>query len=158
MYTARSDEYAAAKMARTTRLAILGGTLLILVAGTALATQSPRSLSNQPAADDPEGPPSAEALAHARDRLRASNIDVQQLSALAEKYGLGGAIRLLAWADAKGISLAEVRDKRDSGMGWGQIAKEPGLSPGIGSVMGQGGGHGPESAPGLTKEKPAGGE
>jgi hypothetical protein len=43
---------------------------------------------------------------------------------------------------------------RDGGQGWGQTAHDLGLNPGIGSVMGQGGGHGPESAPGLSKDKP----
>jgi hypothetical protein len=40
-----------------------------------------------------------------------------------------------------------------SGMGWGQIAKELGVHPGIGSIMGQGGGHGRENAPGQQKDR-----
>lgn len=36
----------------------------------------------------------------------------------------------------------------DSGMGWGRIAKELGFSPGIGAIMGNGGGHGRDNAPG----------
>jgi hypothetical protein len=144
-------------MARTTRLAIFGGTLLILVAGTALATQSPRNHPQVPAAasNEPEAPPTAEDLAHAVDRLRASGIQgTDQLQALAADYGLGGAVRLLAWADAKGMSVADLRKMRDDGKGWGQIARQLGVNPGLGSVMGQGGGHGPDSAPGRTKEKP----
>jgi hypothetical protein len=135
--------------------------LLILVAGGALAAQAPHSKPQVPAAasQEPEAPPSADELAHAVDRLKASGIDasVDQLSALAADYGLGGAIRLMAWADAKGMSVADLKAMRDD-KGWGQIAKELGLSPGIGSVMGQGGEHGRENAPGQTKEKPAGGD
>jgi hypothetical protein len=148
-------------MRRSTRLAILGGTLLLVLAGTALATQSPHSQPNTPAAasHEPESPPSADALANAVDRLKASGIDAtaDQLSALAADYGLGGAIRLLAWANAGDTSLADLKAMRDDGKGWGQIANELGLNPGIGSVMGQGGGHGHDSAPGLQKPKPAGG-
>jgi hypothetical protein len=151
-------------MARTTRLAILGGTLLILVAGTALATQQPHSRPQGPAAasQEPDAPPSADELAHAVERLKASGIDAStgELSALAADYGLGGAIRLLAWAEAntQNISLADLQAMRDDGQGWGQIANELGLNPGIGSVMGQGGEHGPENAPGQAKPKPAGGD
>ena len=36
-------------------------------------------------------------------------------------------------------------------MGWVQIAKELGVHPGLGSIMGQGGGHGRENAPGQQK-------
>jgi hypothetical protein len=149
-------------MTRSTRLAILGGTLLLLVAGTALATQTPHQQPSTPAAasHEPEAPPSADELANAVDRLKASGIDAtaDQLGALAADYGLGGAIRLLAWADAKGMSVADLQAMRDNDEGWGQIATELGLNPGIGSVMGQGGGHGRDSAPGLQKPKPAGGD
>ena len=114
-------------MARSTRLAILGGTLLLVVAGTALATQTSHPQPNTPAAasHEPESPPSADDLANAVDRLKASGIDATagQLSELAADYGLGGAIRLLAWADAKGISLSDLKARRDDGNGWGQIAK-----------------------------------
>jgi hypothetical protein len=90
------------------------------------------------------------------DRLHASGIDATsaQLGALAKDYGLGGAVRLLAWADASGKSLDELESMRDSGKGWGQMANELGLNPGIGSIMGQGGEHGRENAPGQTKDKP----
>jgi hypothetical protein len=40
-------------------------------------------------------------------------------------------------------------------MGWGQIAKDLGVSPGIGSIMGNGGGHGRDGAPGQNKGKGA---
>ena len=55
--------------------------------------------------------------------------------------------------------MGKIRAMRDgdgtegSGMGWGQIAKELGVHPGIGSIMGQGGGHGRENAPGQQKDR-----
>ncbi len=85
-----------------------------------------------------------------------------QLQSLAADYGLGGAVRLLAWADATDMSLADLRAMRDEGAGWGQMALELGVSPGIGSIMGNGaeaaGGHGRDSAPGQQKPKPDGGD
>jgi hypothetical protein len=153
-------------MTRSTRLAILGGTLLILVAGTALGTQVLRPARQGPltaSQEEPDAPPTADALAHAVDRLAASDIDVtaEELSALAADYGLGGAIRLLSWVgpDASGMSLADLRALRDDGAGWGQIAKDHDVSPGIGSIMGNGGGGGgSKDAPGQQKPKPAGGD
>ncbi len=147
-------------MARTTRIAILIGTLLILVAGTAFATQVVRPDRNAAA-----GPGAGDAGqcrgsgARGRSpqggRHRRSSDQLQSLSA---DYGLGGAVRLLAWADATGMSLADLRALRDDGAGWGQIAHDLGVSPGIGSIMGQGDGaagdHGRESAPGQQKPKP----
>ena len=148
-------------MTRSTRIAVLVGTLLILVAGTALATQvvKPAQPGMLAASQEPEAPPSAEDLAHAVDRLQAAGIQAgaDQLEALAADYGLGGAVRLLAWADVTGKSVAELRALRDGGAGWGQMAKDLGVSPGIGSIMGQGaeasGEHGPENAPGQQKPK-----
>ena len=148
-------------MPRSTRLAILAGTLLILVAGTALATQVARlgRTGTMAASHEPEAPPSADELAHAADRLGAAGIDASadQLRQLAADYGLGGAVRLLAWADATGKSVAELRGMRDDGAGWGQMAHDLGVSPGIGSIMGQGSDaadeHGPENAPGQQKPK-----
>jgi hypothetical protein len=160
MYTARFSGYSLPHMTRSTRLAILGGTLLVLIAGTALATQSPRATQQGPltASHEPEAPPTAEDLAHAAERLTANEIPFEegQLSALAADYGLGGAIRLLAWADAAGMSVNELRDLRDNGAGWGQLARDlPGdISPGLGSIMGNGGGHGRDNAPGQLKPKP----
>jgi hypothetical protein len=146
-------------MNRSTRIAILGGTLLILVAGTALGTQALRpSQQDSPTANEeqPEAPPSAGEIAHAKHRLAANGIDAtaKQLSALAADYGLGGAIRLLAWADAADMSVSDLRALRDDGAGWGQLAHDLGVSPGIGSIMGKGGGHGRDDAPGQPKPAP----
>ena len=149
-------------MTRSTRIAVFTATLFILVGGTALATQLPRATQQGPLAashqEEPEAPPTAEDLAHALDRLQAHDIAATegQLSNLAADYGLGGAVRLFAWADATGISIADLRARHDAGEGWGQIAKDLGVSPGIGSIMGNGGGHGRDSAPGQQKDEPEG--
>jgi hypothetical protein len=149
------------RLSRSTRIAILGAALLILAAGSALATQMPRITQQLPAtaSHEPEGPPSAEDLAHAADRLKAAGIDVTsgEVEALAAEYGMGGAIRLLAWAEenADGMSLADIQALRDEGAGWGQIAKQLGLHPGIGDIMGNGGGHGRDTAPGQNKDDDA---
>ena len=69
------------------------------------------------------------------------------LTELATKYGVGGAVRIVAWSAADPDRMADLRAMRDgdgsegSGMGWGQIAKELGVHPGIGSIMGNGGDH-----------------
>lgn len=38
-------------------------------------------------------------------------------------------------------------------MGWRQIPKELGVHPGIGSIMGNGDGHGRENAPGEQEDQ-----
>jgi hypothetical protein len=151
-------------MSRSTRLALVVGALLVVGAGSVLASQRPQD--SRPglltASHEPEAPPSAEDVTHAVDRLAAAGIDAtsERLQALAADYGLGGAIRLMAWADATGKSLANLQAMRDGGAGWGQIAHDLGVSPGLGSIMGQGAEaaseHGPENAPGQQKTKPAG--
>jgi hypothetical protein len=149
-------------MARRTRIAILLAGVLLLAAGSALATQVGRPSGNPTlaASQEPAAPPSAEDLAHATDRLEAAGITAtsSQVKTLAADYGLGGAIRLLAWAEATGKSVDELRSMRDAGAGWGQLASELGVSPGIGSIMGEGAGvageHGRDSAPGQQKPKP----
>ena len=153
-------------MDRRNRLALMAAAVLLLVVtGTVLATRAPDT-ADEPAqltasqgAEAEDVPPTADELAHAADRLGASEIafDEAALADLASRYGLGGAVRLFAWADATGMSLDELAAMRDgdgtegSAMGWGQIAKELGVSPGIGSIMGNGGGHGRDDAPGQQK-------
>ncbi|MBA2632582.1 MAG: hypothetical protein H0U86_06225 [Chloroflexi bacterium] len=148
-------------MNRGTRLALLAGAALILaVSGTVLATRQPQATA-EPAGvtqDDDESPPTAEEVAHAADRLRASEIAVDDavLADLATRYGVGGAVRVTAWAADPNdeITVESITAMRDgdgtegSGMGWGRIAKELGFHPGIGSIMGNGGGHGRDKAPG----------
>ena len=146
-------------MTRMHRLAVLVALALVFVAGgTVLATRGPDA-SNRPeqqAQDGDDTPPTAEELAHVKERLTENGLEVSDelLAELANQYGLGGAVRIIAWSDGDSDRMAEIREKRDAngsedpGMGWGRIAKDLGVHPGIGSVMGNGGGHGRENAPG----------
>jgi hypothetical protein len=153
-------------MSRGTRIALLGGAALILaVSGTVVATRQPQ-VADEPAGvaqDGEDTPPTAEELAHAADRLRASDIEVDDavLTDLATRYGLGGAVRVMAWAadpndDVTIESITAMRDgdgTEGSAMGWGRIAKQLGFHPGIGSIMGNGGGHGRDNAPGQQEDE-----
>jgi hypothetical protein len=140
-------------MTRTHRLALLVATALVLVvAGTVVAMRAPEAADdpNLLAQDGEETPPTAEELAHAADRLAAHGLEVSDdlLAELAGQYGIGGAVRLVAWSEGDPARIDEIRAMRDgdgtegSGMGWGQIAKDLGVHPGIGSIMGQGGSQG----------------
>jgi hypothetical protein len=156
-------EYRGATMSRLNRLgALVALALAVGVVGTALAMRAPRA-PDQPiqlGQDEEDAPPSADALAHAADRLAASGLEVsdETLAELAATYGVGGAVRVVAWADGDEARIDEIRAMRDgdgtagSVMGWGQIAKELGVHPGIGSIMGQGGGHGRDDAPGQQDD------
>jgi len=164
---------------RTNRIALLAAAVLLLVAaGSVMASRSPvgRDIAAPPAsshepqeaedaeeADEAEEP-SAEALAHAGERLAANDIpfDEAVLGDLASRYGLGGAVRTLAWANEATVDVEEIAHMRDGtdtepGMGWGQIARALDVHPGLGSIMGNGhgreSGHGRENAPGQLKEK-----
>ena len=141
------------------RIGLFAVLLLGVVGGSAVAARGPHrdeTPSLADAGDAPEAPPSADALAHAVDRLGAHGVTTtaDDLLALAEKYGLGGAIRLMAWADSTGKTVAELSAMRDAGEGWGQIGREVDLNPGIGWIMGNGhaGGSGKAGAPGLKKD------
>ena len=150
-------------MARSTRIAILIGTLLILVAGTALrhpGVAAGRHAAAEPGAGDAGRVPKIWVTRSIGSRPAGIEATSDQLQSLSADYGLGGAVRLLAWADATGMSLADLRAMRDDGAGWGQMAHDLGVSPGIGWIMGQGAGaageHGREGAPGQQKPKPDG--
>jgi hypothetical protein len=150
-------------MNRTIRIVIAAGALALLVVGGALAAPSDRgrermapvAASHQPASpqaqvqdEDEDGPPSPELLDRLVDKLADAGIETNAdtadtIAALAADYGVGGAVRLLAWADATGMSTGDLADMFDSGLGWGEIARELDLHPGIGSIMGNGGGNGP---------------
>jgi hypothetical protein len=149
-------------MNRRNRVALLAAFAIILAAsGTVLALRAPGG-SGEPAGvtQDEETPPTAEDLAHARDRLEANGLDASRLEELAAVYGIGGAVRLIAWSSDPdvGMSIDELRTMRDTGnvdggpMGWGKMAKSLGVHPGLGSIMGNGGGHGRENAPGQAKK------
>jgi hypothetical protein len=76
--------------------------------------------------------------------------DTTELDTLADTQGLGGAVRILAWAESAGIDPSEILAMRDEGMGWGEIRRaleadhpDADFHPGIGWIMGgHGEGHG----------------
>ena len=148
-------------MNRTDRIALVAVVVLSLIAaGGVVANVLPagRDAPSQADSDDSDGAPTAEELAHAADRLAASGVAVDDaiLSDLAARYGVGGAVRVLAWSEATATDVEEIAAMRDGtdaepGMGWGQIAHELDVHPGIGSIMGNGNGR--ENAPGQKKEK-----
>ncbi len=146
-------------MNRTNRIALMAAAVLVVVVtGTVFATRAP-SAPSQPAQgtqDDEDAPPTADEIAHAAERLRANEITVDDavFNELVTAYGVGGAVRIMAWSNGDSAVIADSRAKRDgdgtegSGMGWGRIAKDMGVNPGIGSILGNGGGHGRDNAPG----------
>ena len=155
-------------MNRVNRIALLAAAVLILLAaGSVLANRStardvpaaPAS-SHEPGADgEADAPPTAEDLARVEERLLANGIpfDESVLNDLAARYGVGGAVRVLAWSQAADMDVAEITAMRDgtdteAGMGWGRIAKELDVHPGIGEIMGNG--HGRDSAPEQLKQAP----
>lgn len=149
-------------MTRINRIALLAAlALAVAAAGTVLATRSPQASPQRTGtqADEAEDAADAAAIAGAIDRLAEGGIEVADQGAfetLAESYGLGGAVRLHAWAHATGMSVEELTELRDTGgpdggpMGWGRLAKDLrdqgfDVRPGIGSIMG--GGRGPGEGP-----------
>lgn len=139
---------------RLTALGV-GFAILLLVAGAVAAGYRPPT-SNLPveAQSSPEAKqgPSVERIQQIVDRLKGAGIDTTsgEFSTLAEKHGVGGAVRILAFADASGKKPSEIAALFDGGKGWGQIRKELDLSigPGIGWIMG--GGHGQGKALGHS--------
>jgi hypothetical protein len=147
-------------MTRRNSLGLALAVALILIAtASALVTralETPTPASQQGAeGDEEEGPPTADAVAHARERLAANGLEVSDevLTELATRYGVGGAVRMVSWSEGDPVRIADLRPMRDgdgtegSGMGWGNIAKELGVHPGIGSIMGKGGDHGQPDGP-----------
>lgn len=149
-------------MARTNRIALLGAlALLVALAGAALANRAPQ-VADEPAqlASSHEAEPEVElededagdGATVARDRLADAGIvaDAAEFDDLAARYGVGGAVRLYAWADATGMTVEEIAVLRDGDgepVGWGRIAKDLGVHPGIGAIMGRG--NAPDEPPGL---------
>jgi hypothetical protein len=146
-------------------VAVLAVALVLLVAGSALANKGFRA-EQQPdvvAQDEEEGVPSQQVLDKVVERLGNAEIVTtpEAVAELAATYGVGGAVRILAWGAA---TDADVAAMFDSGMGWGEIARQLNeadaegdlnLHPGIGWVMGggQGQGHGKANAPGQAKKQ-----
>jgi len=108
------------------------------------------------AAEAPEtedGPPSADEIARIVGRLHDAGIPATaaQVGDLAGKVGVGGAVRVLAFAQASGKTPAQILALFEAGKGWGQIDHELNLSigPGIGWIMGNGHGKGHDKHPGT---------
>ena len=155
--------------------------LLLLVGASVLAAPSQRDKERAPVAEashaaessdqatDPESgaAPSQQLLDRIVSRLEGVGIstDADAVAALAKSYGVGGAVRLLAWANAAGMTTDEIAAMFDGGTGWGQIVRKLNdadsslsLHPGIGWVMcnGHGGGSqglGRSGAPGQQKKQ-----
>ena len=149
-------------MTRTNRIAVLAAlTLVVAVAGTVMATRSPQASAQRTGtlADEAEEVGDADAVTRAIDRLAEHEIEVGDKAAfeeLAGQYGLGGAVRLYAWADETGLTVDEIAAMRDGDsdgtpVGWGKLAKDLGVHPGIGSIMGNGRGPG-EEPPGHERK------
>ena len=148
-------------MTRTNSLVPAIAVALILIAtATVLVTRAVEP-SGEPSASaarepDDEDPPTADDIARAAERLAANGFEVSDtiLTELAAEYGVGGAVRIVAWSQADPDRMDDLREMRDgdgsegSGMGWGQIAKELGVHPGLGSIMGQGNDHKNSDEPG----------
>jgi hypothetical protein len=142
------------------------GLLIVVATGGALANRAApaQDPSDQSEAEDQGAPPTADEVARVVEKLADAGVDTNAVTvaALAADHGLGGAVRLLAWSDASGLSVNEIAAMRAGSedtapMGWGRIARELNaanpeldLPPGIGQIMG--GGHGRDNAPGQSDE------
>lgn len=137
-------------MSRTNRIAIFAAlALVVALAGTALGQRIPVGENAPPAhADEHETAPDDVVVERVADRLGVEASEVRELAA---EHGFGTAVRLLAWR-AEGVDMQQVLERRADGKGWGVIAKEFGVHPGIGSIVGNGGGHGRDNAPGQQKQ------
>ncbi len=109
---------------------------------SAEASESPEAPESPEAQESPGASPSAANLDRIVARLAAAGITAtsDELSALAAKVGVGGAVRVLNFAKASGKTPDEIVAMFEGGMGWGQIVRELKLEigPGIGSIMGKG--------------------
>jgi hypothetical protein len=88
-------------------------------------------------------------------KLKAAGIAVSltEFKALAAKVGVGGAVRVLAFAKASGKSTTDLLAMFQGGKGWGEIAHTLGLHPGIGWIMSGRPGKGQGHAAGADKTK-----
>ena len=128
----------------------VGLAAVVLLGGVAAAALLPPAGGQpQTAQSSPEAKekPSAEKVQRALEGLKNAGINTttEEFTALADKYGVGGAVRVLAFADASGKTAAQISAMRDAGAGWGEIRRELGIAvgPGIGWLMGRGHGQKP---------------
>jgi hypothetical protein len=118
------------------------------------ASEMPEASEPPEAAEAPEtedGPPAADEIARIVGKLQDAGIPATaaQVGDLAGKVGVGGAVRVLAFAQASGKTPAQILALFEAGKGWGQIDHELNLSigPGIGWIMGNGHGKGHDKHP-----------
>ena len=158
-------------MHRTNRLALLGAAALLLaVTGSVLATRAPDgpaepallAASHQAEGENETDTQEADGdgLARAEERLTERGLDASRLAELAERYGVGGAVRLIAWSAQTETPIDDLVTMRDTGgvggepMGWGRMARELGVHPGLGGIMGNGGGNGNGNGNGKAGDPP----
>lgn len=145
-------------MSRTNRIAVFAAlALLVAMAGTVLATRAPTAETPAPQLADEheegetedEAAPDDVVVDRVSERL---GVDAARVRELAAEHGFGTAVRLLAWDQASDeVTVEDLLERRANGEGWGEMAKQLGLHPGIGSIVGNGGGHGREGAPGQQR-------
>ncbi len=131
------------------------------------ATETPEPSEAPDAAEPPEPPDASSAALSSSDaapfvaRLKTAGITVSasDFAAMAAKVGVGGAVRLFAFAKQSSKSPADILAMFQGGQGWGQIAHTLGLNPGIGWIMsgGHGKGQGNGNGNGPAKTKGSGG-
>jgi len=104
--------------------------------------ESPEAEESPEAQESPDASPSPANVERIVARLAAAGIVTTpaDFAALATKVGVGGAVRVLAFANASGTTPDEIVAMFEGGMGWGQVVQELKLDigPGIGSIMGKG--------------------
>src|SRR5215210_1062306 len=105
-------------MTRTHRIGALAALAIVLAAsGTVLAMRAPQAPApgSEGTQDDGDTPPTAEEVAHAADRLAAHDLVVSDelLAELAATYGIGGAVRIVAWSGGDETEMADIRAMRD---------------------------------------------
>ena len=142
------------------RVAIVAGLAAVVLLGGAVAVAGLLPPAGEPppaaqATPEAKEKPSAEKVQRILDGLKNAGINTTtaQFDALADKYGVGGAVRVLAFANASGKTAAQISALRDAGKGWGEIRRELGISvgPGIGWLMGQGHGQKPAKVEGTPQ-------
>jgi hypothetical protein len=125
------------------------------------ASERPDESEGAEAPEGSEGPPSADELARIVANLKGAGITATaaELTDLSAKVGLGGAVRVYAFAHASGKTPAEILAMFQGGKGWGEIDHELNLSigPGIGWIMGNGGGNGAGNGHAKDAPEPSGG-
>ncbi len=106
------------------------------------ASESPESSEAADTNSSPDGSPSPANLDRIVGLLKDQGITTTStdLASLVDKVGVGGAVRVLAFAKESGKAPAEIVAMFQAGEGWGQIAKDLKVSkgPGIGWIMGHG--------------------